>query len=224
VKYAGADRLHAAPASPAEVQVQVDPSILAPVMTENWAWGLALIALTMTIHAVCVAFMAIAELSIRARLERRRLRIWHDAAILIGAIVTIGILLAVLHGIEAAIWAAAYLWLGALDSPVDAILYSLDSITTRGASGLVLQQHWRRLGALEAADGMLLFGISTALIVAVMQSGLTKLYGVAQARQVARPPGSDWSHAAGETSQAAVQPPSTDKAAPVVEAPMSEAR
>jgi hypothetical protein len=42
------------------------------------------------------------------------------------------------------------------------------------------------MGALEAADGMLLFGISTAFVVAVMQRGLTRLYDVAQARQVAR--------------------------------------
>ena len=72
-------------------------------------------------------------------------------------------------GIEAVIWAAAYIWLGALDSPKDAILYSVDSMTTRGASGLMLQQHWRIVGALEAAGGMLLFGISTAYIFAVMQ-------------------------------------------------------
>ncbi len=44
-----------------------------------------------------------------------------------------------------------------------------NSITTRGASGLMLQQHWRMMGALEAADGMLLFGISTAYIFAIMQ-------------------------------------------------------
>ena len=156
-------------------------------MTENWTWGLALIALTMTLHAVCVAFMALAHMKIQARLESRGgLGLWHGVAILIGTIVTIGLLLAVLHGIEAALWAAAYVWLGALGSPEDAILYSLDSITTRGASGVVLQQHWRRTGALEAADGMLLFGISAAFIVAVMQRGLTDLYGVAQARQVAR--------------------------------------
>ncbi len=42
-------------------------------------------------------------------------------------------------------------------------------MTTRGASGLTLQQHWRVMGALEAADGMLLFGISTAYIFGVMQ-------------------------------------------------------
>ena len=35
-----------------------------------------------------------------------------------------------LHGIEAAIWAAAYVWLGALDSPIEAMLYSVDSMTT----------------------------------------------------------------------------------------------
>jgi hypothetical protein len=62
-----------------------------------------------------------------------------------------------------------YLWLGALGSPETAILYSLDSMATRGASGFMLQPHWQMLGALEAADGMLLFGISTAFIFTVMQ-------------------------------------------------------
>ena len=32
-----------------------------------------------------------------------------------------------------------------------------------------LQSHWQMLGALEAANGMLLFGISTAFIFSVMQ-------------------------------------------------------
>jgi hypothetical protein len=42
-------------------------------------------------------------------------------------------------------------------------------MTTRGASGLMLQRHWQLMGALEAVDGMLLFGISTAYTFAVMQ-------------------------------------------------------
>jgi hypothetical protein len=49
------------------------------------------------------------------------------------------------------------------------MLYSVDSMSTRGASGLTLQRHWQMMGALEAFDGMLLFGISTAYIFAVMQ-------------------------------------------------------
>jgi hypothetical protein len=70
---------------------------------------------------------------------------------------------------EAAIWAVAYLWLGAIGSMREAMLYSVDSITTRGASGLELAPEWRMMGALEAADGMLLFGISTAFVFVVIQ-------------------------------------------------------
>ena len=112
---------------------------------------------------------SIVGLRLRVRLEGRNPGLRRLIPIVIGVAGAVGLLLAVLHGIEAAIWAAAYLWLGALDSPTDAILYSVDSMTTRGGSGLVLQEHWRMMGALEAADGMLLFGISTAYIFAVMQ-------------------------------------------------------
>ena len=66
-------------------------------------------------------------------------------------------------------WAAAYVWLGALGSPLDAMLIPSNSMTTRSGSGLVLERHLRMMGALEAADGMLLFGISTAYIFALMQ-------------------------------------------------------
>jgi len=89
--------------------------------------------------------------------------------IVIGTFTVMGLLLAALHMVEAGFWAAAYFWLGALGSPEAAILYSVDSITTRGASGLVLQPHWQLLGALEAVNGVLLFGISTAFIFTVMQ-------------------------------------------------------
>jgi len=102
-------------------------------------------------------------------LENQSIALRHVFVILISLIGTVGLLLGVLHGVEAVFWAAAYWWVGALASPEQAILYSVDSISTRGASGLALPQHWRILGALEAVDGMLLFGISTAFIFAVMQ-------------------------------------------------------
>ena len=136
---------------------------------DNWTWGLSLSALTIAIHATGVVMMALTELGIRVRLETRNLGLRHVIPIVIGVVGVVGLLLAVLHGIEAGIWAAAYVWLGALDSHKDAILYSLGSMTTRGASGLMLQQPWQLMGALEAADGMLLFGISTAYIFAMMQ-------------------------------------------------------
>lgn len=43
-------------------------------------------------------------------------------------------------------------------------------MTARGSSGVTLEPHWLMMGALEAADGMLLFVISTAYILAVIQT------------------------------------------------------
>ena len=103
---------------------------------ENWTWGLSLIALTMAMHAAGVIFIALAGLSIRARIEsRNHLTLPRAAAIQIGLIGTVGLLLAALHGVEAALWAAAYWWLGALNSPADAILLCR------------LDEHTRRFGA-----------------------------------------------------------------------------
>ena len=125
----------------------------------------------MAMHGTGVIFMALAGVSIRARIEsQNHLTLRHVAAIQIGLIGGVGLLLAALHGMEAALWAAAYWWLGALNSPSDAILYSVDSMSTRGASGLTLEPHWRMMGAFEATDGMLLFGISTAYVFTVMQA------------------------------------------------------
>ena len=138
--------------------------------TANWTWGLALIALTIAMHATGVVVLAFVSLRIRVRIANRRLGLRYVIPIVVGLVAAAGLLLAVLHGIEAAIWAAAYLWLGTIDSPSDAILYSVGSMSTRGVSGLTLQGPWRMMGALEAVDGVLLFGISTAYIFALMQT------------------------------------------------------
>jgi hypothetical protein len=135
----------------------------------SWTWGLSLIVLTIAVHVMGVVLIALAGIKVRARMAARSLGLWHAIPIVVGVIGVVGLLLATLHGLEAAIWAVAYLWLGALDTPLQAMLFSVDSMATRGASGLVLHQHWQMMGALEAVDGMLLFGISTAYIFTTMQ-------------------------------------------------------
>jgi hypothetical protein len=144
-------------------------SAIGTAFLDNWNLGLSLIALTIAIHTAGVTFLVSALHSFRIRLERQSRSFPHVTVIVIAVFTAMGLLLAVLHGIEAALWAAAYWWLGALDSPSAALIYSLDSMATRGASGLMLQPRWQMIGALEAADGMLLFGISAASIFTVMQ-------------------------------------------------------
>ena len=136
----------------------------------NWTWGLSLIALTIAFHAAGVVGLALVSWRIRIWMENRRLGLRLVVPIVIGLVAAAGLLLAVLHGVEAAIWAAAYSWLGAVDSPLAALLFSVDSMSTLGGSEVTLQGQWRMMGALEAADGMLLFGISAASIFALMQS------------------------------------------------------
>ena len=94
----------------------------------------------------------------------------HAVLVVIGVIGTAGLLLSVLDGTESAVWAVAVLRVGALDSPLRAMLYSIDSMTKRGGAELTWPPHWQMMGALEAADGMILFGISMAFIFAIMQA------------------------------------------------------
>ena len=66
-------------------------------------------------------------------------------------------------------WAVAYWWLGAFDSFTDASTYSLGSMTTFEIPGLSLPSRWGMIGVLESVNGVLLFGISTAFLFAVIQ-------------------------------------------------------
>jgi hypothetical protein len=138
-------------------------------LSTQWTWGLLLVALTMAVHATGVVIMALVGVRIRLRLEHRSVDVRQAIRIMVGVVAVIGMLLAVLHGIEGMIWAAAYLWLGALGSPTDAMLYSLGAMTTAGAPELTLEGHWRIVGALESVGGLLVFGISTAYVFTVMQ-------------------------------------------------------
>lgn len=137
--------------------------------TTNWAWGMLLIAATTTLHATGVVMMARVMIALRGRLAKRNLGARHLVMDLIGVVALVGIMLTILHGTEATVWAVAYLWLGALDTPFDALLFSLGSMTTAGAPGLALARHWQMMNLMESLNGVLLFGISTAYVFAVMQ-------------------------------------------------------
>ena len=65
--------------------------------------------------------------------------------------------------LEAAAWAGLYLWVGALPDWRAAMLYSLGAITSYGHAEIYLEDRWRLLGAIEAVNGLILFGLTTAL-------------------------------------------------------------
>jgi hypothetical protein len=89
--------------------------------------------------------------------------------VLAALVAPIVLLLTLLHGIEAGVWAAAYVGLGARPDFASAMLYSLSAMTTFGHAEIFLATHWRLMGALEALNGMMLFGLTTAFLFAVIQ-------------------------------------------------------
>jgi len=133
--------------------------------TADWAWSLPLILLTVVIHVFGLGL--INERVVRAlsrSIDRRRLVPLF--ALVMGVAV---LLVTALHGIEGVAWAAAYLFLGAIPDAKSAMLYSLNAMTTYGHESVSLAPHWQLMGALEALNGMLLFGLTTAFLFAMIQ-------------------------------------------------------
>ena len=135
----------------------------------SWILGLALTVLTIAIHTTAVVLMAFGlEARIRARVDETPdlRRAIPTVIVRIGAV---ALILAALHGLEGVLWALAYWWLGALGSFGEASVYALSTMTTFEIPGLTLPSRFQMISALEAVNGVLLFGISTAFLIAVIQ-------------------------------------------------------
>lgn len=129
----------------------------------NWAWSIPLIALTVMLHTVCFAYISERiELPIALTGARAVMRF----ALVMGRTT---IQATLLHTLEAMVWAAVYFFLGALPDRKSALLYSLGAMTTYGHEQFDLAPHYQLMGALEALNGMILFGLTTAFLFASIQ-------------------------------------------------------
>jgi hypothetical protein len=70
----------------------------------------------------------------------------------------------VAHLIEIALWAAAFVICGEFHEFGIAYYHSAVNYTTLGYGDLIMSPKWRLLGPLEAANGIMMFGVSTAMI------------------------------------------------------------
>jgi hypothetical protein len=131
----------------------------------DWAWSLPLIVLNVVIHVIGLALISKSVVPILSGAMERH-RFMPTFVVLVGVTT---LLVTTLHGIEAAIWATAYWLLGALPDTKSAMLYSLTAMTTFGHAGFFLYARWQLMGPLEALNGMLLFGLTTAFMFAVIQ-------------------------------------------------------
>jgi Ion channel len=119
---------------------------------------------TIIIHALAVG--AIVRFVRREqRLGHAGVWFWTDVAIVAGA----ALLALTAHLVEITVWAAVFVGCGEFSRLAPAFYHSAVNYTSLGYGDVIMSPSWRLLGPLETADGMLMFGVSTAMIFAAIQ-------------------------------------------------------
>ena len=93
--------------------------------------------------------------------ENRRYK--HESILMIGIVA----ILILTHSIEVLIWAVLYYMIGFTPDWLQSVYYSIVSYTTLGDSSIAVPDHWKGLAGLEAINGILMFGWSTAVLAAI---------------------------------------------------------
>jgi hypothetical protein len=79
------------------------------------------------------------------------------------------LLLFLLSFLEIAVWGGVYLLVGAIEKTETALYFSMVTFTTLGYGDVVIDERWRLMAAFEAANGIIIFGLTTAAVVTVVQ-------------------------------------------------------
>ena len=72
------------------------------------------------------------------------------------------------HVVQFASWALLFLVLGEFSDFQTAFYHSVVNFTSLGYGDIVMSPRWRLLGGLEAANGVLMFGVTTGTLMALM--------------------------------------------------------
>jgi hypothetical protein len=89
---------------------------------------------------------------------------WKSTAVM----TTVMVITAAAHLIQIALWAVAFLVCGQVSTFETAFCLSAQNFTAFGYGAVMLSERWRLLSPLEATNGLLFFGMSTAVLFAIM--------------------------------------------------------
>lgn len=124
--------------------------------------GISLVFGTTLIHLACTLMV------VRwVRSVTRRHASVHALTLRGGVLGGLVMLMSLAAYLESVLWAGFYVFVDALPNFPEAVYFSLVTFTTLGYGDVTLGEEWRMLAALEAANGIMMFGWTTAIIVAV---------------------------------------------------------
>ncbi len=116
------------------------------------------------VSVVCYAMTTTLVVNLGLHLIRTGLGFWTSVPIMM----IVSLLTAAAHLVQIALWAVVYLMCGEIASFPRAFYCSAQNYTALGYGDVHLSERWQLLGPLEAVNGLLLFGLSTAIMFAVL--------------------------------------------------------
>jgi len=125
----------------------------------------AVMALCVVIHIIGMASLTVVLLRRRSSIEQR-LRFVTSSVLLI-IVFSVVILL---HVLETTIWAGFYWWQRLFENFETALYFSFKTYTTIGYGDVLLPERWRLLSGVEGLSGVLLCGLSTAFLFAIVNA------------------------------------------------------
>lgn len=125
----------------------------------------AIVTLCLMVHVAGILLMGEWLLNRREYFQRNATA-RHVAVLLIALFA--GIVL--LHLIQTSMWAVFYFKQGLFSDFETSLYFSMVSFTTIGYGDVLLPRNWRLLGVIEGFSGVLLCGISTAFMFAVVNA------------------------------------------------------
>ena len=133
-------------------------------MVAQIAMASLLLIVTTVVHSLCTvgSIRVLTPVVLRARRMDSVVR----QALPIAQLVLLLFLASIL---EASIWATAYVAVGAIQDWESALYFSIVTYTTLGYGDVTLDASWRLMASLQAANGTIMFGWTTALIVYFVQ-------------------------------------------------------
>jgi hypothetical protein len=125
--------------------------------------GVGTILLSVILYGIATAAMIQFVVPLLQR-EHARASLWKN----LGVMMLIALATAIVHLLQIALWALVLMKFAGLESFDQAFYCSAQNYPALGYGDFPLPAPWRLLGPLEAVNGLLLFGLSTSLMFAVM--------------------------------------------------------
>ena len=121
--------------------------------------GAALLTLCIFIHVF--GLIAISRVAFHEEVNRRRERsiLFATSTFALTALAATA-----LFFVQALLWSGLYLHFGAINSIEYALSFSIGVFTTYGNSGVILGRPWVLLSEIQAVNGVMAFGITTAFL------------------------------------------------------------